>query len=308
MPNVETIMKFFVTGGSGFLGHHLVQKLVEQRLPVVGSFFQHAIPVDSLKQVRVDVTDPKAVSAAIHAAEPDVIVHCAALAQPDFCEKHPERARAVNLEGTRHVLAAAKAAQLRFVYLSSDLVFDGEKGYYTEDDPLPPPQNVYVETKQRAERLTLAYENGLVIRPALMYGFDGVRPGRNFFEIMFQRFQRGEAVKLFVDQYRTPSQVRNLADVIIELAQTRETGILHAGGAERISRYEMGIRTCKIFGFDTALAVPTRMADIQLAASRPRDCSLDTTRVQQILRQTHLMTVTRGLQDLKSIFPYSVAS
>lgn len=293
-------MKFLVMGASGFLGFHVANRLVKMEQSVTGTFLtnQPSLPIDLFP---LDISNADAVDRIVKKIKPDVVINCAVLSSPDACEKNPEAANAVNIQGTKNCLAAAAQYNCRFIYISSDLVFDGQKGDYVESDP-PHPLGIYAFTKVTGEIMTIAYEKGLVIRPALIYGFDGVRVGRNFFETMIHKFEKNESVNLFTDQYRTPSQVMNLADAIIELSMMTITGLIHAGGAEKISRYEMGLRACQIFGFDETLAIPTRMADIPLLADRPKDCSLNSSNVQNILQHTKMMGVTEGLKSLYDEF------
>ena len=203
------------------------------------------------------------------------MIHTAAMVSPDLCEREPRAAHAVNVEGTLEVARWAEASGARMIYFSTDLVFDGEKGWYKEEDA-PGPLNVYGRTKLEAEEQVLRVcSRWLIVRLALSYGT--TRGARGDWTLEMRRaLGEGRTLRLFTDQFRTPAYVGDTAEAVFRLARDERTGIYHMGGLERVSRYGFGRRFCRIFGLDETRFVPIRMEEAGMAAPRARDCSLDT--------------------------------
>jgi dTDP-4-dehydrorhamnose reductase len=178
------------------------------------------------------------------------------------------------------------------------MVFDGDKGNYSESDTVNP-INYYGITKQMAENFICKYSsNYVIVRSALIYGFS-LTGSKTFSEIMLERTKNGESVQLFTDQYRTPILVHNLAQVLLELAASEYCGIMHLGGADRLSRYDFGILFAKYFSISSNLLIPTQMKNYQFKAARPKDTSFNIDLAQKILK-TEIWDCHRGVQFMKN--------
>jgi dTDP-4-dehydrorhamnose reductase len=213
---------------------------------------------------------------------PDVIIHTAAMASIDTCEDQKALAREINYQATRQLAILSETMGSRLIYLSSDVVFDGKKGNYNEDDP-PRPITVYAETKRDSENYILRnHSNAVIIRPALFYGL-ALNGRRSFTEIMMSDLRAKKKVVIFTDQYRTPILVNDLAKAIWELVTHNYRGILHLGGPQKVSRYELGLMLCEIFKLDKNLLIPIKSAEIKMKVPRPLDCSLDISLARNIL-------------------------
>jgi dTDP-4-dehydrorhamnose reductase len=204
----------------------------------------------------------------------DVVIHSAAVTDPDACERDPEAALKVNFEATHRLASLARRCGAHFVFISTDLVFDGEKGNYTEDDQ-PRPLSLYGMSKLRAEEAVLAADPGnIVLRSALVYGF-GSPASKTFLGRLLEALAGGSSAGLFTDQLRSPVLVDDLAEGIILGIENDMAGVYHLGGADAVSRYEFGRQVCRAFGYDEGLLVPTRMAEFEALARRPLDATLD---------------------------------
>lgn len=183
--------------------------------------------------------------------------------------------RAITVDGARHAARAAAKAGARFIFLSTDLVFDGRQGGYSEN-ALASPIMPYGEHKLEAEcQVWIEHEEAVILRPALMVGDTG-RFQRPSYEC--DLLARGEPCSLYADEWRTPVHVDDVARAAWDLASLDLNGIFHLGGPERMSRLELGRALCAMYGFDPALIVAA-----QRPAERPADVSLDSSRLAELL-------------------------
>jgi dTDP-4-dehydrorhamnose reductase len=230
---------------------------------------------------RVDVCDARAVMDVVSRIRPDVILHTA------YQFNTPEMERVI-VEGTRHVAQATAHVGARLVHLSTDVVFDGRRGGYTEKDR-PNPVHDYGRAKLASEELIQAtLPAAAIVRTSLVYGFAPLDPRT---EWTLAAAQGQNNVTLFTDERRCPIYAPDLADALLELAANDYAGVLHGAGAEAVSRYEFGVLLCRALEVD-----PTRLRPALAADSpqpRPLDCTLDITRAGQVLR-----TRLRGVREV----------
>lgn len=265
-------MRWLVTGATGLLGGYLLRHLRGES--VVAWSGSRQTDVLGVPLVRVDLADPAAVATAFRTAVPDAVIHAAAVARVDECRRDPEKARRVNVDGSR--LLAKLAAGARLVFVSTDLVFDGERGQYREDDA-PNPLTVYGRTKADAESAVLAFPHTTAARLSLLYG--PCLTGRtSFFDRMVEALHHGRPLPLFADEWRTPLDLTTAATALVELARSDFTGLLHVGGPERLSRLEMGRQLAEVLGVSGESIVVTGRHDVPGDEPRPADTSLDSSR------------------------------
>ena len=267
-------MKLLVTGGSSLPGFRVVEEALARGHKVVALHYTHEIPLEHerLRKVRMDITDRVRVQDLIFKERPEAILHIAALGDVDLCEKDRALAWRVNVMATVAIARAAEVVNAHVIYLSTDYVFDGERGMYAEDEP-PCPVNYYGLTKMAAEvAVRAACSRWSVVRTSSIYGLG---PGRrNFAKFLIERLSRGEPVKALVDQYTSPTHARLLAKALLEVAERHAVGIFHVAG-ERMSRLEFALRVAEELGFDKSLISGARMSEFKWLARRPRDSSLD---------------------------------
>ncbi len=184
----------------------------------------------------MDLLDFATVRATFLAQKPAAIIHCAAMSKSPDCQANPQLAHKINVEAT--ALLAELADDLPFIFFSSDLVFDGQKGNYTEIDPVGP-LSIYAETKVAAERIVLANPRHTVIRTSLNGG-TSPRGDSGFNEQLRRDWQAGKVPKFFVDEFRCPIPAIATARATWELLNSGATGLFHVAGAERLSRLQIG--------------------------------------------------------------------
>lgn len=289
--------KLFITGGSGFLGWNLA-RLASAMHDVSFSYHHHALTIDECQDYHLNLQNRKEMEAVVEEIEPEIIIHTAALANVDICENHRSKAHELNVTATEHLVKCAEDCGARFVYISTDLVFDGQTGNYVETDT-PRPLNYYGETKLQAEQVVQAESsNYLIARMALMYGNSNGINGC-FTDWVRRRLNQGQSLPLFTDQYRTPLFVRDGARALLELLeQPVKNEIFHLAGRERLNRYAFGQKFARIFGYTEQGLEPIKMHDLDFKAERGSDCSLKTDKIQQYL-SFPLSDVETGLQKMK---------
>ncbi|HZQ99762.1 MAG TPA: sugar nucleotide-binding protein [Chloroflexota bacterium] len=252
-----------ITGASGYVGGRLVERAATEL--DVHALWRSTEPPAGARAHRVDLDDVATLQATFSAARPEVVVHAAydmaAGAEP-------------NLRWTRNVMSAANLVGARLLFLSSDMVFDGTRGWYREADE-PRPLTAYGVWKAQLEREVLA-AGGVVARTALVWGLAPVSD--NVAKLVLEPLKNGRAPRLFEDEWRTPTEVHDLACGLLEACGLRGPRILHLAGPERLSRLELGRMLARHHGYDPTRVPPFRRAEI--APDRPRDVSLvmETTR------------------------------
>lgn len=261
-----------VTGGSGYLGGWTA-RLAATTWNVTATFSDHPSTEPGIRWRRLDVRDRAAVATLLEELRPQAVIHTAAV-NPGQGEDFT----AVNVSGTGNVARAAAAAGSRLIHISTDLVFDGRRGNYTEDDPVAP-LTPYAISKAQAETAVLASGvSATVVRTSLIYGW---RPTiARSLQWMLDAMTRGETLRLWSDERRCPIWVESLAAAVVELAGTHHTGFLHIAGRQVLSRYEFGVRLLEHHGVNPDLVVATPSPP---DAPRPLDCTLDTSRARALL-------------------------
>jgi dTDP-4-dehydrorhamnose reductase len=273
------VTRVLVTGASGLLGGRLATLLAKDHTVV--ATVHHAPAPDGLTTVPFDLASPETVPRAFEAARPEAVVHAAALADADACERDPERAAALNVQATAALAEACARRGARFILLSTDLVFDGSRGGLREDEPAQPLLG-YGRSKLEAEEETLRVCPGsAVVRVALVCG-RGHGHRATSSEAVVWALAQDKRPRLFTDQYRTPVDPEAVTPALAALIRGRGEGRYHLGGPERVSRYELGVRAATAFGFDPAAIEATTQASYP-GALRPADVSLDSGRARREL-------------------------
>lgn len=262
-------MKAWVTGAGGLIGNYLVQTAPQ---------FAPEWEVRGLTRGQLDLTDFAAVARAFRADAPSLVIHCAALSKSPACQADPALARLLNVEIT--TCLAELAADIPLIFFSTDLIFDGRKGNYTETDA-PHPLSVYAETKIAAEAVVLRNPRHAVVRTSLN---GGVSPtgDRGFNEEMRRMFRAGQVLNLFTDEFRSPLPALVTARAVWELSAQNVSGIYHLAGREKLSRWDIGRL---IAARCPELQPQLRAGSLKEYRGAPRapDTTLDCTKAQQRL-------------------------
>jgi dTDP-4-dehydrorhamnose reductase len=259
----------WVTGAAGLIGNYFVQ---------MASEFAGDWRVRGLTREQFDLLDFKTVERKFQKDKPWLIIHCAGITSIADAQKNPALAQKINVEATRFL--SELAAEIQFVFLSTDLIFDGQKGNYAETD-LPNPLHLYGETKVAAEQIVLENPRHLVVRTSINGGIS--RSGdKGFNERLKLALQNAMGMKLFTDEFRSPIFAGETARAVWELANKNCAGIFHVAGAEKLSRWQIGeLLTARWPEIKTKIE-PGSTKDFP-GATRAPDTSLDISKVQKIL-------------------------
>ncbi len=273
-------MRVLLTGTSGQLGGYLLREIVKDEFPVVAWSGSWRGPLFGVEVQPVDLADAEQVVTAFRRAAPTAVIHAGAIAAVAECRRNPVRAHQVNTQAPALLAELAEQARARFLLVSTDLVFDGEKGWYREQDA-PSPLSVYARTKAAAETAVLAVPQGIVLRMSLLFGPSIVgRP--YFFDDQVAALREGRPLTLFSDEWRTPLSLATAARALLAMVRSELPSILHLGGPERLSRLEMGQRLAAYLGVAPSTIVAMPRSSVPAVEPRPRDTSLDCSRWREL--------------------------
>jgi dTDP-4-dehydrorhamnose reductase len=267
-------MKILVTGANGLLGSYLVTELVNHGHDVLatGKGMCRITTLSGPGKMTyhsLDITNAIQVEEIIDLSRPEVIIHAAALTQPDYCEMHKAACWEVNVTATRFIIEAARKTGAFLLYVSTDFVFDGKKGPYKETAQ-PAPVNYYGSSKMVAEKAVM--ESGLtwsVARTVLVYGNSNSVSRTNIILWAAEKLKLGEKIRVVSDQFRTPTFTGDLAKGIRLITEKKATGIYHLSGKDILTPYEMAIETAEYLGLNKNLIEKVDAAVFSQPATRP---------------------------------------
>lgn len=287
-------MKLLVTGLNGFVaGSIIAQARKTWEIHGVDVTEPSGLPAD-IQSYRIDLLDTDLISDLFRKVKPDAVIHTAAIANIDVCENNKELAWKVNVGITENLAKLCKETGAKMVVCSTDSVFDGIKGYYTETDA-PNAVNFYAETKVKAENIVLSSsEKNIVARLSLVMGLPVLGKGNSFLADTIDKLGRGEKVKFPENEIRTPIDVVTLGAALAELAGSSYGGIVHLSGNTRINRYDMALHIAEKLGFNSNLIESTDSNSMPGRAPRPNDASMNNSLARNLL-QTPMRTLTEGL-------------
>ena len=294
--------KILITGAEGQLGKALQISLSDKfkLLPTSRKPTQKAIKNRNVH--KLDITVKKDIAAVIASFKPDIIINCAAYTDVDGSEKDKDLAHKVNVSGLQNLIQLSEKETF-FIQISSDYVFDGNNGPYTEDDHTFP-VNYYGKTKLEAENLLRGMRRRfLIFRPNVLYGEDIFSKG-NFFAWVYKSLLNGKSISVVTDQISNPVYVQNFVNAIFKCIIMNCEGIYHFGSDDYISRYEFARNIAQIFNFELSLIEPIETKTLaqkvkSYIAKRPINSGLKTVKIEQEVNQVIYSTLY-SLKQLKN--------
>lgn len=266
------------------MGRYLLRQIKGQ-VEAVATYFKNKDfqLIQGVEYYHLDVTIEKDVIEFFKLEQPDVVVHTASIGSVDFSQKHKDETRLVNVGGTKNVVEGAKACNAKFIFISSNAVFDGENSPYKEEDPLKP-INYYGELKVEGERIVAT--SGLpyaIVRPILIYGWNDPNERPNPVTWLLSKLEDRQKVKIVDDVYCNPLLANNCAEAIWSVILNDRKGIYHIGGRDRVNRFDFAVCAAKAFGLDYELITPVPSSYFKNIAHRPKDTTYSTKKMQEEL-------------------------
>ena len=273
--------RFLVTGVSGLLGLNFALAVDGKKHHVIGVANTTPLTWVDFEFRQAELTKPGIVEKLVTETKPDVILHCAAIANLEACETDPQRAEEVNAVLPEVIAQSALKHGIQMIHISTDAVFDGTRGHYVETDQ-PNPLSVYARTKLQGEQAVLAENCQAMVARVNFYGWS-TSGTRSLAEFFVNNLEQGRPVKGFTDVLFCPMMVLDLADMLVEAAEKNLQGIYHLVGSQFMSKYDFGLAIARTFGFDPALISPAPVSEGGLKAARSPNLTLDTGKVTAAL-------------------------
>ncbi|MBF2053612.1 MAG: SDR family oxidoreductase [Candidatus Sericytochromatia bacterium] len=270
--------KCLITGASGGLGQALYAHFAPRY--ATSGLCYHNHTADFL---RLDLTQPGALTELVQDLRPELIINTVAWTDVDACDQQLAKALALNVHTALHVRQAAEQVGARVVHISTNDVFDGLQGLYSEADT-PRPVNFYSWSKYMAEQMFYGYAPSLILRVHFLAWYASGK--QSFAHWLCQQLRRQQTVTLVQDQFNSPVYAGTVAHWLESMLEL--TGVWHLGSG-RYSRYACGVRLAEKMGLNTDLIKPGYLHDLRFKAPRPYDVSLDCQKVRQACGlETHL--------------------
>jgi len=276
--------------GKGFLGTYLYNELKPKNLVF------STVKNSNNTQIKLDILKKESASKIIEEIHPDCIINCAANNKIDFLEKNPGVAYSINSEGAKIIAQVSQQHKIRLIHISTDNVFDGLRGVYSEEDQTNP-VNVYGKSKEKGEQFVKDNADNYVIIRTNFYGIDP--KGRDLITIILNSLRVNKPFVGFEDIVYNPLEVSNLSKLIHEIISTDFKGIIHLAADEVISKYDFAVKIAEVFGFKRELIKNGKVKDANLIAIRPKNVSLSNNTAKKILKTT-ITPLDESLKKIKN--------
>lgn len=292
-------MKILITGGTGLLGRALIETS-DRLYGITATYLDKCPPKDTpaVKYRKLDIRDREGYDRLFREFRPSVVIHTAGVGSPDYAEKHKRESREINVGGTANIVSNCERYGAKFIYISSNGIYDGKNAPYREDDKARP-INFYGRIKLEGEKV--AKKAGVphaIVRPILMYGWNNPSSRPNIVTFALSRLRNGENVYVYDDVYVNPLFAHSCAEAIWKIVKDERYDTFNIAGKERTSICGLIRKAAGVFGFDPALVMPVQQGFFNEMAKRPTDTSYHTEKMHAVLGIKPL-SVTEGLKLMK---------
>jgi len=288
-------MKLLITGVNGFVaGNVMAHAKGKWEIHGIGRS-ENLTNEPGLIYHKLDLLDGEKLADLFNEIRPDAVIHTAAMANIDTCQKNPEMAEQANVEITLTIANLCRQQGSKMIFCSTDAVFDGTKGDYTESDA-PRAVNFYAETKIKAEKIVLvASDQNVVARLALVMGLPVIGKGNSFLADTIEKLEKGIQIPFPVNETRTPIDVVTLGSALVELAGNQFGGIIHLSGRTKINRHLMAQVIASTLGYSNKLILRVDSNAMEGRAPRSNDVSMDNSLARKVLK-TPMLSLLEGLE------------
>ena len=292
--------RVLICGSNGLFGQRLALMLSPQtEYEVLNTSRKRSFVFDDrlFDYTQLDITKKSDVKSLVSSFHPTTIINAAAAADVDWCELHREDAWKINVVGVEHLIEAARKVGARLIHISTDYIFDGTHGPYSEDDK-PNPISYYGKSKLASENaVRIAGIPYTIFRTIVLYG-TGIGVRDNFPTWVVKNLRACRTIRCSEDQFSNPTHVNDLAFAAVKGFELNRDGIYHICGSERVSRFQFAVRTAELFGLDAGLIQRVKSSALNQTAPRPLVTGFVTLKAQTELGM-HPMDITQGLTLLK---------
>lgn len=282
-----------IAGSNGMLGKDMVRVFTYKNLYNVYGISRAKSRQSDITEYTCDLTDFKSTKEILEEINPDIIINCAANINLDSCEKDKESSYITNAEVSGN-LASYKPLETKYIYISTDSVFDGISGNYKEDDETNP-LNYYAYTKLEGERSSLKQNPNSIIIRTNIYGFN--IPAKNsLVEWALNNFKTNNGISGFKDVYFNPLYTKQLAEVSYRLIKSNFKGLINVGCKQKLSKYEFLVKLSNQFGINSNLIRNSSVDTMNFKTERPKNTTLNTEKIQNLISIN--LDIDDGIQEL----------
>lgn len=264
--------KILITGANGLLGQKLVELLAFQntvQILATGKGEARFVTTKKVDYRPMDITNPDEIYKVCADFQPDTIIHTAAMTQVDDCESAREECWQMNVKAIEYLIAVCQKQDIFLVHLSTDFIFDGENGPYTEEAEANP-LSYYGLSKWEAEKIIINSQiRWAIARTVLVYGITPKMSRSNIILWVKKSLENGKSIQVVDDQWRTPTLAEDLAWGCWLIAEKKAEGIFNISGSDFLTPYEMAIQTAEFFNLDKSLIIKTDATKFSQPARRP---------------------------------------
>lgn len=274
--------KIIFTGITGLLGKYFLhERKLNYEIIGIGNI---NIQKNSKTNFRIDITDREQILDFTKRIKPQIIIHAASIGNVDYCEKYPDEAYQVNVEGTQNIIKAAKQVKARIIFLSSNAVYDGMKPPYGEKSFLKP-IDVYGKTKMVGEKLIKRSNlKFCIMRLMTMYGWPPPGGRSNPVTWVIENLKKGERINIVNDIYNNHLWAGQAAKVLWKIiVRNIEAEIYNIAGKDNINRFELALKVAKAFKLDSSLIQPVNSDFFKSIARRPKNTCFETLKMEKEL-------------------------
>jgi dTDP-4-dehydrorhamnose reductase len=276
---VRAKQKMLITGASGLLGSNLAYYF-RDKYEILGLYETHEVSIDGTALEKCDLIDASEIRGVITKFSPHILIHCAGLANVDECEEDRATARETNVFATKNTVREILDKDVYLIYISTDAVYEGDKGNYSESDNINP-QNYYGRTKYEGELEVSRKANSLVLRTNF-FGWN-VRKKKSLAEWILGELKAERKINGFEDVYFSSIYTMELAKVIDRSIEKNLTGVHNCGSSDSCSKYEFALKIAEVFGLDKTLVNPISIKAFEFKARRGKNLTLNVDKIQNAL-------------------------
>ena len=290
-------MKIAITGASGMLGTSLVS-LLSKKYKIYANSHSKSLNHSNVEWECFDITSQHLLISWLEKVRPEVVIYCAAMVNLDLCEKEKDLAKSIHFGSAKIALDFQKNTKNRFIYISTDGVFDGTKNLSYKETDIPNPINVYAKTKYLAEQEIIKYTHSLILRTNIV-GFN--KNKTSFMDWVVRSLQENKELNLFTDARFSPIHVDSLSDVIKQIIEKPIYGLYHCASCESISKFDFVKEFIREMNYKTFTANPISIEEFKFIAKRPKNLALDVSKLENKLN-LKLPTISDCIMSLTNSF------